>query len=199
MNTKIILLFFLCLLIGCGENLTITPQEKKQAQIIGQESSTTVLRVMMMKLMEEIQQGGTVKAAKFCSVHAQELTSQIQEKFTKKITIKRTSQKNRNQKNTPNNEEKQALKFFVEEIKTKKQAPSHHLVKVRLDDQLFINYYKPLYVAPLCIQCHGSEVNLKPELKKMLKEKYPNDKAVNFKKGDFRGVLKISIPVAELK
>ena len=193
MNIKILLTLSVVFFMGCNQNLPINPREEAQAKRIGSEATTTVLRTMMMKLMTEVQSKGTIAAAEFCSVHAQELTGEIQQQLKKGITIKRISQKNRNAKNVPNSEEKEALAFFIEEIKRKKEVDSY-LVKRKKEEKVVFHYYKPLFVAPLCLQCHGDPQKMNPKVVEAIKSKYPQDKAVGFKPGDFRGALKISIP-----
>ncbi|BBM84367.1 Tll0287-like domain-containing protein [Candidatus Uabimicrobium amorphum] len=199
MYLHIVLITILFLLTGCGESLAITPQEKVVAEKIGQESANTVLRTMMMKLMEEVQKDGPVGAAKFCSENVHDLTKEIKKELKKGVSIKRVSQKNRNPKNAPTAQEQKAIDFFTTKIKSKEDVPEKHLVKNNENGQVFVNYYKPLYVAPLCLNCHGNPQKMSPKLVEMLKKKYPQDKAVGFKPGDFRGVLKVSIPVALLK
>ena len=199
MYRQITFLVLLFALTGCGDNLLITPQEKTVAEKIGQESSMVVLRTMMMKLMEEVQKNGTVTAAAFCSENAHGLTEKIQQELKKGIVIKRISEKNRNPQNAPNAQEQKAIDFFTTKINSNGEAPGHHLVKNKEKEQVFVNYYKPLFVAPLCVQCHGNPKKMPEDLQKMLHEKYPEDKAVGFKPGDFRGVLKVSIPVELLK
>lgn len=199
MYRQITFLVLLLLLVGCGDNLLITPQEKAVAEKIGHESSMIVLRTMMMKLMEEVQKNGTVAAAKFCAENAHGLTQEIQQELKKGVVIKRISQKNRNPQNAPNAQEEKAIDFFTTKIKNNSEVPGHHLVKNKEKEQVFVNYYRPLYVAPLCLQCHGDPKNMSSDIQKILKSKYPQDKAVGFKPGDFRGVLKVAIPVELLK
>lgn len=42
-----------------------------------------------------------------------------------------------------------------------------------------------------CLACHG-EKDSRPEF---IKEKYPDDRAYGFKKGDLRGVISVLIPL----
>ena len=53
-----------------------------------------------------------------------------------------------------------------------------------------VNYYRRIDVQASCLACHGSRDN-RPAF---VKEKYPADKAFNFKPGDLRGMYAVYIP-----
>jgi hypothetical protein len=46
-------------------------------------------------------------------------------------------------------------------------------------------YVEPIYVKPVCLACHGGNVD--PGVKAKLAELYPEDQATGFREGDFRG------------
>ncbi|MCB9539757.1 MAG: DUF3365 domain-containing protein, partial [Myxococcales bacterium] len=48
-------------------------------------------------------------------------------------------------------------------------------------------YIEPLYVLPLCTQCHGQD--LTEGVKSKLATLYPTDQATGYAPGDFRGVV----------
>jgi hypothetical protein len=53
-----------------------------------------------------------------------------------------------------------------------------------------VNYYRRIDVQASCLACHGSRDN-RPAF---VKEKYPADKAFNFKPGDLRGMVAVYLP-----
>ena len=53
-----------------------------------------------------------------------------------------------------------------------------------------VNYYRRIDVQPSCLACHGSR-DSRPAF---VKDKYPLDKAFNFKPGDLRGMYAVYIP-----
>jgi hypothetical protein len=57
-----------------------------------------------------------------------------------------------------------------------------------------MRYYAPLMVAPLCVQCHGAAEALEPGVREILRDRYPDDRATGYAAGDFRGVIRVSIP-----
>lgn len=53
-----------------------------------------------------------------------------------------------------------------------------------------VNYYRRIDVQPSCLACHGSREN-RPAF---VKDKYPADRAFDFKPGDLRGMYAVFIP-----
>ncbi|RUM75252.1 MAG: hypothetical protein DSZ11_02635, partial [Sulfurovum sp.] len=49
--------------------------------------------------------------------------------------------------------------------------------------------YKPLFIKPVCLKCHGSSKEVSIEIQKVISSKYPNDKAIGYKEGDLRGLI----------
>lgn len=48
-------------------------------------------------------------------------------------------------------------------------------------------YVQPIFVQPLCLTCHGSSIS--EPLKARISTLYPEDRAVGFSDGDFRGLF----------
>ncbi len=133
--------------------------------------------------------GGTVKAFQYCSTRAMLVTDSIAN--VEGVQIKRLAKKNRNPENAMNDEESLIFKQYIIE----------YLGKKPLEPKLSINqeghpvYYKPIYVYKSCLKCHGSfDEDISPEIQKMIAEKYPDDKAVDFKKKQPRGMIAITFP-----
>ena len=59
-------------------------------------------------------------------------------------------------------------------------------IAVELDDGRH-GYIEPITMQPLCLTCHGQE--LQPEVEAKLAQLYPDDQATGFAAGDFRGVF----------
>ncbi len=61
----------------------------------------------------------------------------------------------------------------------------------------FYRYYRPLKVGKVCLTCHGPVETLDPELRKTLKELYPEDRATGYRAGDLRGVVSVTLVPAK--
>ena len=132
-----------------------------------------------------------VKAALFCTQNAKEVAKKAMANFPENIRVRRTAIKYRNPENKPDELDLKVMNQFKEAIEVKKKKIKPIVVKA---DDNTTRVYVPLIVEQACLKCHGDVEKMNPEVVKIIKEKYPNDKAVGFKVGDFRGVA-----VAEIK
>jgi hypothetical protein len=108
--------------------------------------------------------------------------------------LKRTSFRYRNPDNAPDAAEEEALRFFEDAVVEGGSPPSHMVQRVS-DDQY--RYYQPLFVGEMCLSCHGDLGAMNPDVLQALTDRYPGDLAVGYQAGDFRGVLRVTVP-AEL-
>jgi hypothetical protein len=59
----------------------------------------------------------------------------------------------------------------------------------------FFRYMKAVALKAQCLACHGSEEQIAPQVRTILKERYPHDRAINYKVGDLRGAISIKEPL----
>jgi hypothetical protein len=131
----------------------------------------------------------------FCSSEAIPLTRTIQGEMEGGLTLKRTSFRFRNPVNAPDEAEEAALLDFERSL----QGPGEPLTSMtqRVSETEY-RYYEPLYVGEPCLQCHGVLERLAPEVRAILDERYPGDLATGYAAGDFRGLIRVSVPSAAL-
>jgi len=55
-----------------------------------------------------------------------------------------------------------------------------------------MGYVAPIYVQPMCLACHGSD--LAGPVAARIRELYPEDRATGFAMGDFRGMFWAELP-----
>ena len=96
------------------------------------------------------------------------------------IEIGRTSHRVRNPANAPKPWMEPLLAEYID--RGDDRAPR----AVRLEDGS-IGYVEPIYVQPLCLQCHGGDIPA--PLESRIAELYPSDVATGFASGDFRGLF----------
>lgn len=142
-------------------------------------------------LVKEMQTNGIVAAVSVCSDTAQILTNDYGVK--KGIYIKRVSFKNRNQNNVPDEFETKALQYFEElKISGKLSETTEFIDIEELNGVKKVRYLKPIIVQAPCLGCHGTQENIGADVKNILNEKYPNDKATGYQMDDLRGAVSIS-------
>lgn len=184
--------------ISCSQKEDqLTQTQNDQIKSIGEESAIALMKILKEHLTEALNIGTTAEALEFCAAQAIPLTEQLQDSLKPGVLIKRTSSKYRNPDNAPDIHEEAALKYF--EIAAEKGEPLADFYIQTLSDKSEYRYYKPMKMVGLCLKCHGEVDQIEPAVKQSLAENYPLDKAVGYKMDDFRGVIRVSIPVTLIK
>ena len=96
--------------------------------------------------------------------------------------IKRVSDKNRNPDNAANAAELKIIEQFKAQLAKKEE------LKATMENGVF---YAPITTNSMCLQCHGSEKDIKPETLAKIKSLYPNDKAIGYQENEMRGLMVI--------
>lgn len=133
-----------------------------------------------------------VEAIETCRTVAIPLTEEIAASADVSAEIKRTSMKFRNPANAPDEYEKEAIEYFLKSSAEGAMA-GHYLQKVNRDGGEYYRYYRPLKTAGKCLKCHGDSEHLAEGVASKLKETYPEDSAVDYQMGDFRGVIRVEM------
>jgi len=127
-----------------------------------------------------------LKAIDFCATQAEELTKEVNSKFPKNVTVRRTSLLTRNEANKPDALDKAIMEEIISDMnKTNVDVSKPLMVEIPSGYRV----YKPLFIKPVCLKCHGSNKEVSPEIQKVIHSKYPHDNAIGFKNGDLRGVI----------
>jgi hypothetical protein len=141
-------------------------------------------------LVKEMQTNGIVAAVSVCSDTAQILTNNYG--INKGIYIKRVSFKNRNINNQPDEFEAKALKYFEELNSSGKLTDTIEYIEVVSEEGVkTVRFMKPIIMQAPCLGCHGTVENIGPDVKTVLNNKYPEDKATGYQMDDLRGAVSI--------
>ena len=135
---------------------------------------------LVTNLTQKISEKGAENALEFCNVNAIPLTKQLEDQHN--VMIKRVSDKNRNPDNAANETERKYIDFFKEQLALKQK------LEAKFDNGVF---YAPITTNSMCLQCHGSEKDIKPETLAKIKSLYPNDKAIGYQENELRGLMVI--------
>lgn len=141
--------------------------------------------VLGKNLMGTIQKKGTLDALAFCNEKAYPLTDSMS--VVHNASIKRVSDKPRNQNNLANKKELAYINSFKNDIKNNTEPKP--IVDV-LDDK--VQVYYPITTNAMCLQCHGKpEQDIKRPILSSLAKLYPNDKATGYNINQVRGIWTI--------
>ncbi|MDY0090754.1 MAG: DUF3365 domain-containing protein [Flavobacteriaceae bacterium] len=179
-----ILLFilFLLFLVGCTNSKELSVSEKEDYLASGDSISNNAQMVLLSNVGRQIQQNGVVKAVDFCSEKAIFLTDSLS---NKSIKIQRLSDKNRNPIN--------ALKSEIDKKAWNELQKNPDNQQLVLQENNTVYYYKSISIGmPTCLMCHGNkQTDISAETLEIINLKYPQDQAIGYKMGDFRGMWKI--------
>ena len=149
-------------------------------------STDRLQKQLKQELSGAMSDHGSAGALNVCSQRATELTRQVGDETG--VELKRVSLRHRNPANRASPGEASVLALMA--------------ARTDLADTMIIRDGAPMYMrairinASLCLQCHGMEEDLAPELLARLNELYPGDIATGFSEGDLRGAFVVR-PLAE--
>lgn len=198
MKNIILLLLVLTVCWSCSQtDISITePTNEELIRIIpqGNEITKALMTSLKTELKSAIAEGGFENAVEVCNLKALPITDKIEEITEGNIQIKRTTFKYRNPNNAPDEIEKYALAYFQKQLDENDSLPDHYVQKVTKQDTIQFYFYKPLMVENVCLGCHGVPENMDTKLLNQISQLYPEDKAMGYKAGDFRGLISVIIP-----
>lgn len=138
-------------------------------------------------LNSAITEGGHEYAIDFCNEKALSITDSVSD--SEQVSIRRIAKKYRNPQNATDDIESKIFKQYIME----------YLSGAPLKAKLAINqngnpvYYKPIITNSMCLSCHGTPgETMTFDIAETIREKYPADKAINFKAGHPRGMWAIT-------
>jgi hypothetical protein len=183
-------------ILSCATALLIaapkTKEENPDKELIktGEKSSKELMKTLGSNLKKHMQKGGPMDALEFCSANAFKLTKKADSKLGDNISIKRISTKYRNPANAPAEDEAKVLNSLQVLNDLNVTLPKHLVQKI---DEHTYKFYKPLIIDnQICLVCHG-KISENIDLKRAVDETYPLDMARDYKMGDLRGAIIVTI------
>jgi hypothetical protein len=148
-------------------------------------------------LQDAVAEGGPLNAVDVCHADAEIIAKEIS--ATEGLTVGRTSRKFRNPANAPDEWERAGLEAFAERMAGGGNPGDLEMwaTVTGADGARTFRYLKAIPTGPLCLKCHGGELD--QDLDQKLVELYPDDHARGFAVGDMRGAftVKLLLPKAE--
>jgi hypothetical protein len=173
---------------------TLDPEREARVLALAEPAAGALAGGLVTRLAAALEEGGPVGAVDFCSLEALPLTREIEEGL-EGLEVKRTTTRTRNPLNAPDSLEAAVLSW-LEALEAEGSALPTHVVQA---DGEAVRFYRPLRTAALCLQCHGDPAGFSPELRAILAERYPADRAVGYAEGALRGVIRITVPAERLR
>jgi len=138
---------------------------------------------LQSNLLKAVQERGAENSIEVCS----EISPNIEAKISSEnnLQIRRVSEKFRNPNHEPDAWEKKVLQKWTDDLKNGKKLAVYSEIQnaeYRIMNPIVLDN-------PNCLQCHGGVGEIKPGTLKKIKDKYPNDKAQDYKLGELRGAF----------
>lgn len=143
----------------------------------------TLKKNLMGNLSQVIKEKGTAAAVNFCHLEVKNLAAKTGKEFKGKYLFGRTSHRIRNPKNAP----EKWMEVYLANFQNKKQTDTKTQAFFHTTKNGERFYLEPLWVTPMCLQCHGQNVAKKTNTQ--ILKNYPKDQARDFRVGDFRGFI----------
>ena len=151
----------------------------------GDKISQATFDTLRNSLLDALSKHGAEGAIDLCHTSVISLTNQ----FADSVTVKRASPRYRNVANRPDSLELYIFKKMKTEIEASGDVQP---VVIRDEKNHLVHYFKPIRMQALCINCHGQpQVDIQPATLIAIREKYPDDRAFNFREGELRGIWHI--------
>lgn len=153
-------------------------KEAKEALPSPPPAAMAAVKSLGQELKKELKAGlqkSPQEAVKVCSEKAQEIAKRA---GSKGVKVGRVSLKNRNPENYP----KEWMLKYIKAFHAGEVKKDFIVTELEGGKGAML---KPITTQPLCVTCHGK--NVPDSLYSVIKERYPNDKAVGYEVGDIRG------------
>lgn len=116
-----------------------------------------------------------------------------------KVTaIRRTSLMLRDPANTPDAADLAAMERIHQQLMNN-EAPDKLIVQKieRKDQPVEWRISRPIATTQSCLACHGDPEKFAPAVREVIERRYPSDKAIDYSKQEYRGVLRVSLIAPE--
>ncbi len=180
-------------------SLSLQAATNKEIKMEAKSAIMKLGKTLKGEVVKNMKAHGAISTAYFCYKNAGKLTKKVNSTYPKGISVKRISLRNRDKNNYPSSKDEIAmLKKLTIQAKAGKKLPKMIVEKISNNHY---RVYKPIFIGKKCLVCHGDIKHRNKEAYKIIKEKYPNDKAIGYKVGDFRGafVANIILPIKTKK
>jgi hypothetical protein len=174
--------------IACSDD-SVSAQEAAAKRTVA-----VFMRELISALQKEMAAGGPSGAVSVCSDLAPSIAGRISRETGWRVT--RVSAKVRNPLlGMPDQWEQKVLLDFE-----KRAARGEDIEKMSFSEAVsepggrFFRYMKAVAIKKPCLSCHGTEEQIAPSVRTILKERYPHDAATGYKLGDLRGAISIKEP-----
>jgi hypothetical protein len=142
------------------------------------------------RLTDAMNQGGPINAVRVCAEEAKGMTANVQKETG--VSVGRASLRLRNAESAPPS---WVGDWLTAQGERKAEGVTGMSAVVDTPKGKMARVIKPIAIEAACLSCHGDPASIANEVRGVLKEKYPSDRATGYAIGDLRGALWAEAPV----
>lgn len=182
------------LLISCGKKpAAVVAGPPPDYAAVAQTLAQSAFAKLSGELAAAIAEGGAVKAIDVCSQRAMPITEEVS--AANGVEMRRLSHRPRNPLNEAAGRDLEVIAEFQAQL-----AEAKPLLPVvdALGNGTAVVRLPILLSQPLCLSCHGApDGEIEPATLEAIRARYPDDTAIGFRLGEFRGIWRVDIPVED--
>lgn len=194
-NGKLVVALLCGLWLAPGISYGAGPRHSHETT--AKKTAAGLMHQLFSALQKQMAAGGPARAVSVCSELAPAIANKISRETGWKVT--RVGTRVRNPLlGMPDAWEQKVLQNF-EKRAAKGEAfdKMSYAEVVSEPDGKYFRFMKALAIKKPCLACHGTEGQISPAVRAILKKRYPHDKATGYKIGDLRGAISIKEPLQE--
>ncbi len=170
-----------------ADTLLLPPAELARAR----ETATALAQDLAGLVFSTLESRGPVAAVEVCSEVAQERTASF---ATDGVYVRRITDRLRNPLNAPDAAEARELDR-MRALDDEGRLSGDIIRLVRAGDQTTLHLVRPIRTQAPCLTCHGDVATIPEDVRAILDERYPEDRATGYREGEFRGAISVRVPV----
>lgn len=168
--------------------------EAAEAVLVGRAAAAQAMTKLLAELTVALASDGPAGAVEVCHLKALPLTTARDPKLPQVTGVKRTSLKVRNPANAPDAAERLVLDHVAALVARGEALPEVLLQRVEpADAPSEWRVYRPVMTQAGCLACHGEPLAQPAALRAVLQARYPQDAALGYRAGDWRGLIRVSV------
>ncbi|MBA4136842.1 MAG: hypothetical protein C0518_05950 [Opitutus sp.] len=175
----------------------VAPDRPELAALVraGEAATAEVATKLLAELTVAMSDGRPEAAVEVCHLKALPVTAEKNALLPEVLAVKRTSDRVRNPVNAPDAAEQRALAHAATLLAAGKTLPPLLVQRIEsgASGSLEWRVYRPVFVQPACLACHGEPAAQSAELRAALQQRYPADAALHYRAGDWRGFIRATV------
>ncbi len=168
---------------------TLSPQVPEAELERAREVADALGSELQATLLATLQDDGPLGAVEVCAVEAQEISRRHTDD---EIVTRRTSLLTRNPVNDPDPYEAERLEALADAHERGEMPAEEAELRTENGEQV-LRYLRPIVIAEPCLTCHGDPGQIDPSVLELIRDEYPEDRAVGYDAGDFRGIVSVRL------